>query len=132
MLVCVPVRYPLSETSQSSLERGIELATEENAVLAVLHVDLYQKERNVTRNDLVTHIRSKVDVPPRTRYVIKKGFVVEEVILQTVRELDADAVVVSGKQQGRFQRLSELIFPGNVGIADYLEDNYDCDCVIME
>lgn len=133
MLVCVPIRYPPSDASRATLERAVEVATDEDAMLAVVHIDLYQKDRDVTQNQLERTVRRTVDVPRDTRFVIRKGFIVEEAILETVVELEADAVVLGSKQQRGFRRIANMMFPNRrMNIDDYLREEYDCDCIIVD
>jgi len=75
-LVVVPVRYPLSKHSRRTLERAIEVAREREAALTVLHVDLYQNGKKVTRLDLKTPSRAYGRLE-NTRYVVRTGFLVE-------------------------------------------------------
>ena len=50
--VVVPVRYPLSDNSRETLAEAIRIAEREEATLTVLHVNLYQNGKRVTRSEL--------------------------------------------------------------------------------
>lgn len=66
MLVCVPVRYPLADASRSTLRRAVEIATDDDALLAVVHINLYQKDRRVTQKEFEREVamRSTFHVEP--------------------------------------------------------------------
>jgi len=132
MLVCAPIHYPLSEESRSTLDRAVDIATDEDAMLAVIHINLYQTDRNVTQKQLERAVRRAVDVPQHTRFVIRKGFILEEAILEAVVELDADAVVLGGEQKRGFERLTDFILPNRPSIDEFLREEYDCDCIIVD
>ena len=80
-LVVVPVRYPLSRHSKATLAEAIRIAEERDADLTVLHVDLYQEGREVTRTELKRAVEAEFGRIDRARYVVRRGFLVEETIL---------------------------------------------------
>lgn len=130
-LVVVPVRYPLTKHSTRTLERAIEIAREREAALTVLHVDLYQNGRKVTRIDLKTAVEREFGPVENTRYVVRTGFLVEESILDEVAAEGADAVVIGSQQASRLRRLFRR-FTDNPNINQYLRTHLDCEVITIE
>lgn len=129
-LVVVPVRYPLSSRSRRTLEAAAEVATEREAGLTVLHINLYQLERSVTRTDLRRTVENSLGRLPRARYVVRQGFLVEQSILDEVAAEGADVVVVGRSQVGRFRRLLRRAF-GEPDIEAFLREHLDCEVVTV-
>lgn len=129
--VVVPVRYPLSAHSRRTLEGAIEIAEQRDADLTVLHVDLYQSSRSVTRTDLRSAVVDEFGHVPRARYAVRKGFLVEEAILEEAASESADAVVIGARQHGRFRRMLKRVFDGPE-VDRYLADRLDCEIVTVE
>ncbi|MFC4987179.1 MULTISPECIES: universal stress protein [Saliphagus] len=130
-LVVVPVRYPLTEHSRRTLEEALEVAEEREAALTVLHVNLYQTSKNVTRTDLKRAVERAVGRIENVRYVVRTGFLVEESILDEVAGEEADIVVIGHKQAGRWRRLLRR-FTDNPNIDRYLRDHLDCEVITVE
>lgn len=130
-LVVVPVRYPLSKHSRRTLERAIEVARERDASLTVLHVDLYQNGKKVTRIDLKTAVENVFGRLENVRYVVRTGFLVEESILDEVAAEDADAVVIGSQQASRLRRIFRR-FTDNPNIDRYLRTHLDCEVITVE
>ena len=130
-LVVVPVRYPLSKRSRRTLERAIEIARARDAALTVLHVNLYQNGKNVTRVDLKNAVEKAFGQVEHARYVVRTGFLVEESILDEVAAEDADVVVIGTKQVSRLRRLFQR-FTNNPDIDRYLRTHLDCEIITVE
>ncbi|QSW98872.1 universal stress protein [Haloterrigena alkaliphila] len=130
-LVVVPVRYPLTKHSKRTLERAIEIAREREAALTVLHVDLYQNGRKVTRVDLKTATEKAFGRLENARYVVRTGFLVEESILDEVAAEGADAVVIGTQQASRLRRIFRR-FTDNPNIDQYLRTHLDCEVITVE
>ncbi len=130
-LVVVPVRYPLSAHSKRTLERALEVAREREAALSILHVNLYQNGRTVTRTDLKSEVERHFGRLENVRYVVRSGFLVEESILDEVAAEDADVVVVGHKQVGRLRRLIRRL-TDNPEVDTYLRAHLDCDVITVE
>ncbi|MDG5820580.1 universal stress protein [Natronococcus sp. A-GB7] len=130
-LVVVPVRYPLSKHSRRTLERAIEVAREREAELTILHVDLYQNGKKVSRIDLKEAVESTFGRIENARYVVRTGFLVEESILDEVAAEEADAVVIGTKQASRLRRLFRR-FTDNPDIDGYLRRHLDCEVITVE
>ncbi len=130
-LVVVPVRYPLTEHSRRTLEEALAVADEREAALTVLHVNLYQRSKSVTRTDLKRAVERAVGRIENVRYVVRTGFLVEESILDEVAGEEADVVVIGHKQAGRWRRLLRR-FTDNPNIDRYLRDHLDCEVITVE
>lgn len=126
--VVVPVRYPLSTHSRRTLAKAIEVADEHDADLTILHVDLFQESRKVTRSDLKKAVESRFGNLPNARYVVRQGFMVEETILDEIAAEKADIVVIGRKQVGRWRATISRII-GNPNIEEFLRTKLDCQIV---
>ncbi|WP_255195555.1 universal stress protein [Halorarius litoreus] len=104
-LVVVPVRYPLSEHSRATLQEAIDLATEHDAELTILHVNVYQNDRHINRAQLKRAVEREFGRLEYARYVVRTGFLVEETILDEVVAEGADFVVIGRKQASRWRRM---------------------------
>jgi len=129
--VVVPVRYPLSSHSKRTLARAVEVAEEEGGDLTVLHVNLYQNGRQVTRRDLKRAVESAVGSLPRARFAVREGFLVEETILDEVAAERADVVVIGRKQVGRWRSMVRGLM-GDPDVEAYLKEELDCRIVTAD
>lgn len=127
-LVVVPVRYPLSEHSQATLQRAIDIAREEDAELTVLHVNPYQSDRRVTRTELKKAAEREFGQLEFARYVVRSGFMVEETILDEVAEENADFVVIGQKQASRWRSMVRRLVD-DPDIEDFLRRELDCQVI---
>jgi nucleotide-binding universal stress UspA family protein len=126
--VVVPVRYPLSEHSERTLRTAIEVARERGANLTILHVNLYQDGRRVTRTDLKDAVERSVGPLDNARFLVRRGFLVEETILEEVAAEEAEAVVIGHKQAGRWRRMMEKL-SNDPDLETFLKQNLDCDVI---
>lgn len=129
-LVVVPVRYPLSKHSKVTLEEAVHIAEERDADLTVLHVDLFQDNRTVSRVDLKREVESKLGRLDRARYVVRRGFLVEETIMDEVAAEGADAVVIGSKQASRWRKMLNKLFE-SPDVGQFLEDQLDCTVITV-
>ena len=128
--VLVPVRYPLTEHSRRTLSEAVRLAEERDETLTVLHVNLYYRGREVSRNELRRAVEGAVGRPASARYLVREGFLVEETILEEVVVNDADVVVIGHKQAGRWRRmLSKLT--ADPDVEGYLREKLDAEVVTV-
>jgi nucleotide-binding universal stress UspA family protein len=130
-LVVVPVRYPLSRHSRATLAEAIRVAEERDADLTILHVDLYQEGREVTRTDLKRAVEREFGTVDRARYVVRRGFLVEETILDEVAAENADVVVIGSKQVSRWRRTFSR-FLDDPNIDRFLREKLDCDVITVD
>ncbi|MCQ4332472.1 universal stress protein [Natronomonas sp. F2-12] len=127
-LVVVPVRYPLSQHSRATLKRAIDVAEERDAELTVLHVNLFQNDRDVSRTELKNAVEKEFGRLPRARYVIRSGFMIEETILDEVAAEGADYVVIGRKQAGRWRRMVRQLID-DPDIEGYLRRKLECEVI---
>ncbi|WP_096389774.1 universal stress protein [Halopenitus persicus] len=130
-LVVVPVRYPLTSNSAATLREAARIAADRDASLTVLHVDLYQDSHNVTRVDLKRAVERELGAIDRARYVVRKGFLVEESILEEVAAEDADVVVIGSRQASRWRRTLRKVF-SDPDIDEFLREKLDCEVVTVD
>lgn len=130
-LVVVPVRYPLSEHSRVTLKHAIDLADEHDATLTVLHVNLFQESRRVTRTDLKRAVEREFGRLANARYVVRGGFLLEETILEEVAAEEADIVVIGAKQAGRWRRMFRKLL-SDPDIDEYLREQLDATVVTVD
>ncbi|SNR52671.1 universal stress protein [Halorubrum vacuolatum] len=130
-LVVVPVRYPPSSHSEATLREAVRVAEERDADLTILHVDLYQNSRHVTRTELKQSIERRLGRLDRARYVVRRGFLVEETILEEVAAEGADVVVIGSKQAGRWRRMVQKLL-SDPDIDGYLREKLDCTVITVE
>jgi nucleotide-binding universal stress UspA family protein len=129
-LVVVPVRYPLSRHSRATLAEAIRIADDRDADLTVMHVDLYQEGGEVTRTELKRAVEAEFGSIDRARYVVRRGFLVEETILDEVAAERADVVVIGSKQMSRWRRTFSR-FLDDPDIDRFLREKLDCDVVTV-
>ncbi|SEH52323.1 Universal stress protein family protein [Halopenitus malekzadehii] len=130
-LVVVPVRYPLTSNSAATLREATRIAEDREAALTVLHVDLYQDSHNVTRVDLKRAVEREFGTLDRARYVVRKGFLVEESILEEVAAEGADVVVIGSRQASRWRRTLRKVF-SDPDIDEFLREKLDCEVVTVD
>jgi nucleotide-binding universal stress UspA family protein len=129
-IVVVPVRYPLSKHSKTTLREAVRIAEERDADLTVLHVDLYQDGKDVTRSDLKDAVERVVGPVERVRYVVRRGFLVEETILEEVAAERADVVVIGSKQASRWRRMLRR-FLDDPDVDTFLREKLDCTVITV-
>lgn len=106
------------------------IARDREATLTVLHVNLYQNGKNVTRMELKKGIEAAFGPLENVRCVVRPGFLVEESILEEVAAEAADIVVIGEKQVSRWQQLLRR-FTDNPDINRYLRTHLDCEVVTV-
>jgi nucleotide-binding universal stress UspA family protein len=129
--VVVPVRYPLTRHSRGTLAEAIRVAEQEDADLAVLHVNLYQNTNRVSRAQLKQAVEAEFGHLPRTRYVVRSGMLVEETILDEVAASGADIVVIGAKQVSRWREMVRRLVD-DPDIEQFLREELDSDVVTVD
>jgi len=128
--VVVPVRYPLSEQSRETLAEAIRIAEEEDAPLTVLHVNLYQNNRSVTRSQLKRAVEREFGRLPNVRYTVRSGLLVEESILEEIAAEEADVVVIGKNQASRWRKMIRRLVD-DPDIERFLGEKLDCRIVTV-
>ncbi|WP_418286063.1 universal stress protein [Halorubrum sp. DTA46] len=130
-LVVVPVRYPPSSHSEATLREAVRVAEERDADLTILHVDLYQNSGGVSRGDLKRAVERRIGQVDRARYVVRRGFLVEETILEEIVAEGADVVVIGSKQAGRWRRMVQKLL-SDPDIDSFLRGELDCTVITVD
>jgi K+-sensing histidine kinase KdpD len=130
-LVVVPVRFPPSSHSAATLREAASVAEERDADLTVLHVDLYQRSGGVSRSDLKRAVEERIGRIDRARYVVRRGFLVEETILEEIVAEGADVVVIGSKQAGRWRRMVQKLL-SDPDIDSFLRGELDCTVITVD
>ena len=128
--VVVPVRYPLTHHSEATLAEAIRIAEERDAALTVLHVNPYQSNRSVTRRDLKEAVEEAFGTLSRTSYLVRRGLLVEETILEEVAAEGADVVVIGQKQAGRWRAMIRRLID-DPDIEHFLQTELEADVVTV-
>lgn len=126
--VVVPVRYPLTDHSRATLAEAIRVAEEADAALTVLHVNLYQRGRDVSRRQLKGTVEEAFGHLPRTQYVVRPGLLVEETILEEIAAQQADVVVIGKKQTSRWRSMIRRLVD-DADVEQFLREEVDCELV---
>lgn len=128
--VVVPVRYPLSAHSRATLAEAIRVAEREGGSLTVLHVNLYQSNKRVTRSDLKREVESTFGTLDNARYTVKRGLLVEETILDEIAAEDAEIVVIGKKQVSRWREMVQRLVD-DPDIEQFLRAELDCQIITV-
>ena len=128
--VLVPIRYPLSEFSKTTLRAAARRAREADADLVVLHVVPYHATEDVTRRELKHAAERVVGRLPRARYLVRSGLLVEETILEEVAAENADVVVIGKSQASRWRRILRRI-ADDPDVERYLRRELDCEVLTI-
>ena len=118
--ILVPIRYPLTDASERTLAAASRLAADEGrAELLVLHVDPLQSSARTVASDLQRAVSARVG-DADAEVITRRGFFVEEVILEEVRVNDADVVVVGADRAAAWRRLLRRLLRDDPAIGPYL------------
>jgi nucleotide-binding universal stress UspA family protein len=130
--ILAPIRYPLTDHSAQTLAAAGRLAHDHApAALSVLHVNLYQNGDTTQTEDLTRAISSTLD-GVEASVTTRRGFLVEEVILEEVTQIGADFVVVGSNQQSIWRKLLGRLLQNGPAVAPFLRENTADDIGIME
>ncbi|MFP4175098.1 MAG: universal stress protein [Halobacteriales archaeon] len=126
MKVLVPVRYPLTDNSRRTVERALEIRREEDedVDLIILHVNLFQNERKATRRELRREIDNKFDIS-NASYTVRKGFLVEETILEEAANRGVDLIVIGRTRSGRLRKALRRLMRNDPDVENFLRQNLD-------
>jgi len=130
-LVVVPVRYPLTTHSKATLREAVRISRDRDAELSVLHVDLYQDSSHVSRTELKRAVEREFGILDHARYVVRRGFLIEETILEEIAAERADVVIIGSKQASRWQRMVRKLL-SDPDIGSYLREKLDCTVITVD
>ena len=118
--VLVPVRYPLTDASARTLEEAARLAAAEpDPQLLVLHVDPLQSSVKTRASDMYHAVAAHVG-EVETEVLTRRGFFVEEVILEEAEANRADVVVVGADRAATWRRLLGRLLRNDPAVGSYL------------
>lgn len=121
--ILVPIRYPLTDESARTLAAAGRLANDRApADLRVLHVNLLQTGADVHTADLtgaISSVLDGVDASVSTR----RGFLVEEVILEEATQIDADVVVIGANRKARWRQLLSRLVGNEPVVGSFLREH---------
>lgn len=134
MNLLVPIRYPLTKNSRKTLKRAAEIKLEESSEtpveVHVLHVDLIQDSKEVKREDLRQEVESEFDFD--ATYVVRRGFLVEETILEEAGRKGVDKVLIGKTRSSRLRRVFDRLVNKNPDIERFLRDNLDVTIEVVD
>ena len=120
--VLVSVRYPLTAQSIQTLEHANQLArSHDDAHLYVLHVNLFQNGGTTHKAEITAAIAPFFD-DCTPEVIVRRGFLVEEVISAEAAYLDADVVVLGRTRKATWRRLLSRALGNDPAIATHLRD----------
>jgi nucleotide-binding universal stress UspA family protein len=130
----VPIRYPLTRNSRKTLERAAEIkrgeSSEKPVDVHILHVDLIQDSKEVRREDLRREVKSEFDLD--ATYVVRRGFLVEETILEEAGRKGVDMVLIGKTRSSRLRRVFDRLVSNNPDIEAFLRDNLDVTIEVVD
>lgn len=126
-IILAPIRYPLTAQSTQTLEHARYIADEyedEDPRLLVLHVDLVQYDKRSTAQDIQRAITPLIG-DHSAAVIIRRGFIVEEVIREEAKQRSADIIVIGQNQMAKWRQYLSRLLGTNPEIASYLRANTD-------
>lgn len=126
-----PIRDPLTCYSKRTLLEAFSIAQDYDADITVLHVNIYQKGRGITQNDLQDAVEAEFGHLDNTQYVVRTGFLLEETITDEIIGENADIVVMGKSHPSHWRRIFCRIFPP-VDIETALNERLDCPVVAVD
>lgn len=130
--VLVPIRYPITGQGAKTLAHAEKVAQDcegERVEILVLHVNVIQRNGKAQEGEIRQAVRAIMDETPFT-VITRRGFLLEETILEEARANQANTIVVGANQAPRWRRLVSRLFPIGPDIVSYLEDNTGPDVAV--
>lgn len=119
--ILVPIRYPLNDESSRTLATAGRLAQHyAPANVFVLRVNLFQTNENIQTVELTQAISSVLDDVPAS-VITRRGFFIEEIILEEAENLDVDVIVVGAEKKAVWRRLVRRLLGNDPAVSSYLE-----------
>lgn len=130
--ILVPIRYPVTDQGARTLAAAGRLAQEHApADLRVLHVNLLQNGHTTRTQELTDAISSTLDDVDAV-VTTRKGFLLEEVILEEASQINADVVVVGANQQAFWRKLLARLLGNSTEVVSFLRDRTANDIEVLE
>lgn len=127
----VSVRYPLTETSQRTIRRGLEYADDDDGSLIVLHVSLLQNRQRLARKVLQSAVEREFGTIP-AHYIVRQGYVLEEAIIDEAARQEANRVIIGKTKRGRIKRRLGHLLRLYPDLKAALERNLDATLIIVD
>ena len=130
--ILTPIRYPLTAQSTQTLARAEQLASNvdaEQVHLLVLYVNLLHHHDDVQQAEIRQAITPLLDEVP-VSVLTRRGFLVEEVILEEARQFEVDCIVIGKNQRARWRRLLTWLLQSEVELASFLQKNTRPDVAV--
>jgi len=131
MKILVPVRYPLTESSRKTVKRAVEIkdSSEEPVDVTVLHVNLIQSGDSVSREDLRRDVKAEFDLG--ATYVVRKGFLMEETILEEAGRKELDMILIGKSRSGRLRRVFDRLVDRDPDLEAFLRENLNISIEVI-
>lgn len=130
--ILVPIRYPLNDESARTLATAGRLAqTHAPADVFALHVNLFQKNENIQTAELTRAISSVLE-DVTASVITRRGFFIEEIILEEAVNLEADVIVVGAEKKTLWRRLLRRLLGNDPAVHSYLEDHVTEQMEVIE
>lgn len=130
--ILVAIRYPLTDKSARTLAAAERLADDlDHPHLTVLHVNLYQNRQQTQRRELQKAVSSILtSIEPSV--AIRRGFLLEQEILNEAVEIGADIIVVGASQQSLWRRILHRVLRNDLEIGTFLFEKTSNETEIIE
>ena len=125
------VRYPLNDDSHRTIQRGLEYLTDDGDSLIVLHVTLLQNSDKLSRDELRAAVETEFGEIP-AHYVVRRGYVLEEAIIDEAARQNADRVLVGKTKRNRIRRRLGQLFGLYPDLEGELSRNLSTTLEIVE
>ncbi|MFC6993205.1 universal stress protein [Haladaptatus sp. GCM10025707] len=130
--ILVPIRYPLTEQSTQTLAAAARLAQENaSAELVVLHVNLFQTG-DKTQTSEISHAIASILDGTTASVLTRRGFLVEEVILEEAAQSHADIIVVGANQRPTWRKVLSELTGNGLAVAAFLREHVNSNVEIIE
>lgn len=128
--ILVPIRYPMTAQSTQTLAAAERLAREQSdPQLLVLHVNLFQYKERVKEAEIRRAVAPLIE-DVEFAVSVRRGFLVEEVILDEATERNVDCIVVGTNQRPLWRRVLARALRTEPDIAPYLQANVGPDVAV--
>lgn len=130
--ILVPIRYPLTDASSQTLAVAGRLAKERApADLTILHVNLVQANGGIQTTELTQAISSVLD-GVEASVITRRGFLVEEVILEEATQLGADVIVIGANRKPTWRQYLSQLIGNEPNVDSFLRENMSGEVEIVE
>lgn len=117
--VLVPIRYPLTAESARTLDEAGRIARADDAEVVAIHIDRFQHDEATGTTEL-THAIAAVLGDVEAAAITRRGFFVEELLLEEAEARDVDVIVVGASQTPWWRRLLRRLLGDDPAVGTYL------------